>query len=137
MADDDEATEQPSPNKCPRIKEEVELETHEHHQSSSTNPVLYWPDSSEARQVFQPASSSGRSANSKRERVSSSPAPVGNNVPEYEESDCYNLRTRAKTVGEMSFWDEIMTTTAQSSRFYRFGSDRRLYVVHISWHYPT
>ena len=82
--DDNDTTQQPSPNKCPRIKEAVELETDEHHQSSSTNPVLYWPDSPEARQVFQPASSSGRSANSKRERVSSSPAPVGNNVPEYE-----------------------------------------------------
>jgi hypothetical protein len=120
MADDDDTTEQPSPNKCPRIKEEVELETHEHHQSSSTNPVLYWPpDRPEARQVFQPTSS-GRSANSRRKRRSVSAAPVGNNAPELKlqrrhfntESDSYILQTRAKTAGEMSFWDKMMTITA-------------------------
>jgi hypothetical protein len=66
-----------------RIEEEVELETDEHHQLSSPNPVLYWPDSPEARQVFQPTRS-GRSVNSRRKRGSSSPAPVGDNALEYD-----------------------------------------------------
>jgi hypothetical protein len=81
--DDDDTTQQPSPNKHPRIDEEEELEMDEHHQSSSTNLVLYWPNSPEARQVFQ-FTSSGRSVNSRRKRGSSSPAPVGDNAPEYE-----------------------------------------------------
>ena len=85
LADDNDATKHPSPNKRTRIKDKIELEKDEHHQSSSsTNPALYWPESTEARQVFQPTSSAGKGASSRRKRGSSSAAPVGDNAPYYE-----------------------------------------------------
>ncbi len=117
--DDDDKNEQPSPNKRPRIEQEEEVpDKDHHHQSSSMDAVLYWPDSPEARQVFQPTSTGGRSTSStRRRRGSASAAPVGNadTTPEYE----------------------MLTITVQSSRFFRFGRDQLFYVARISWRYPT
>jgi hypothetical protein len=53
-----------------------------------------------------------------------------------EDFGCYNLPMRAKMAGETSFWDEMLTISAQSSRFYRFGSDRHFCFVHINRRFP-
>ena len=81
--------EKPSPNKRPRREEEVlEAEENHHNQQQPTKntAVLYWPDSPEACQVFQPTSTSRCASTRRRRRGSSSAAPVGNadTTPEYE-----------------------------------------------------